>query len=773
MSTARYGKTVRRAQTRRGLFSTGQDVFAMLAIFLIASSSSFWIPGAVKVKGAALDEPLLQAPWTLPGRWGSVFSGQVVSAFGQPIAGAVIDVGSKRVQTNERGLFTVAFPAATIPDPNKFGVDPNSQPRYVLNIQKEGYAPFSGVYRGSVTDGLWALTPATVVSINPLRANVIKDIRPLGVCTGTLSSQVDWTEYAHRRTPRRVNSEGEYAGPASAEAERAAAFAEEAGSCGDGTTVTIPANSFVDSAGLRPTGEVAVTVSTIDIYSPTSMPGDYTVDLGVQTGYMVTYGAATVSARAGGRSLQLRKGGSLTLAVPIHPAQWKSAKLWDPNIPFLQYDERDGVWRIVGEATLDRDRMAYVAQVNHLSTFNMDLVKTDQACVRIDSSDIADDYSLEMSIPYGGDITVRTVSVDNTPEKIHVIYNLPSNTEIVLRAFKMVNGMPVPITDTIAVNTGAPQTPQTPNCPEYPYGACHGQVVLLERPLAPVLSGPGASSGGFTLHWDYEWSGYASTANGYELEESTTSSESGFSQIHTTVNGDDQTEHVDYPLTRATGDYWYRVRAKLSLPGYSPYSNVVHVVVDTGSGSTVTRFRNDSSYPLISLILDGTTQYIPTMMDSVLPGQYRDVPLSAGTHSYLATNGFWQSDGSRFEMYMWQGSYTQPSGTTFTISFPDPTINKLLTQFQNSGLWSGTYWTDLVPHTRAYRFFANGQWSRWVDNNPAGSGTYTLVSRDPSSFTVTFSTGQNTGTYYELMGYFFMQDGPASWPLIDYYYQGP
>ena len=93
---------------------------------------------------------------------------------------------------------------------------------------------------------------------------------------------------------------------------------------------------------------------------------------------------------------------------------------------------------------------------------------------------------MEVTVPYGGDVTYRSYLVDNSPVKRHVIYNLPSNTDISLRAFEAIIGVSIPITDTIVVNTGNPQNPATPNLPDGPpYTACNSQVDLSEAPLAP------------------------------------------------------------------------------------------------------------------------------------------------------------------------------------------------------------------------------------------------------------------------------------------------
>lgn len=88
------------------------------------------------------------------------------------------------------------------------------------------------------------------------------------------------------------------------------------------------------------------------------------------------------------------------------------------------------------------------------------------------------------------------------------------------------------------------------------------------------------STGTITLTWTYNWGGpFASTENGYSLEEST-SPNSGFSEIYSTVNGNDRESPKTYSFSRNQSDtYYYRVRARLSNSTWSDYSNVVSVTV--------------------------------------------------------------------------------------------------------------------------------------------------------------------------------------------------
>ena len=72
---------------------------------------------------------------------------------------------------------------------------------------------------------------------------------------------------------------------------------------------------------------------------------------------------------------------------------------------------------------------------------------------------------------------VLTRAIDNTPETLHAIVNLPSFTDIVLRPFRNGPGGAIPL-GTFLVNTGPPQNPTNPNRPPYPYTACQAEVLL-------------------------------------------------------------------------------------------------------------------------------------------------------------------------------------------------------------------------------------------------------------------------------------------------------
>ena len=95
---------------------------------------------------------------------------------------------------------------------------------------------------------------------------------------------------------------------------------------------------------------------------------------------------------------------------------------------------------------------------------------------------------------------------------------------------------------------------------------------------APVLTLVSNTSGDITLQWTYDnWGFFASTSEGYRLEESATSASSGFTVIYSTTNDRETPKTFTVP-TRSAGTYYYRVRVYTGT-SYSDYSNVLAVTV--------------------------------------------------------------------------------------------------------------------------------------------------------------------------------------------------
>ncbi len=91
----------------------------------------------------------------------------------------------------------------------------------------------------------------------------------------------------------------------------------------------------------------------------------------------------------------------------------------------------------------------------------------------------------------------------------------------------------------------------------------------------PTLGTPSISGGTITLTWTYSWPVLGSSNDAYHLEQSTTSSSSGFTEIAVYTT---RVSPYSVSLTRASGTYWYRVRVG-DAQGWTGYSQVQSATV--------------------------------------------------------------------------------------------------------------------------------------------------------------------------------------------------
>lgn len=440
---------------------------------------------------------------------GVPFSGLVRDNADAAVAGASIQIGPVTTTTDASGMFHVRVPASE---------------RYVFNIRKQGYGFYSKIYDRGVTGGLWRLTGATLQKVDPTRPiNVVNRRKPRD-CPGPRSLRLDWKAYPSAASPQWQDGKGNVIFPnpqastgaleqvgirasGSAGREKAAAPLQyKRGTCGRGISVSIPANALVDANGHPPVGNVLVSVSTIDLMSPEEMPGDYTVALANNdTRVMESFGAGSIEITASGRRYNLKPGRQATVRMPVDGAQLAAGGPLPATIPILFYDEKKGVWHQEGKGYLTGTgaTRAYAVKVKHLSTINADTLKQDQACVRVLSPqpEMPASYNLEVTVPQpnGNAPKVKVQLMDNTAPSEHVIYNLPTNTDIVLVPSSITpNTTPFGV---FIVNTGQKQNPTSPNLPAGPpYKACATQVTLTQQAI------PDAPLNGAFLHGLFSFS---------------------------------------------------------------------------------------------------------------------------------------------------------------------------------------------------------------------------------------------------------------------------
>ena len=110
-------------------------------------------------------------------------------------------------------------------------------------------------------------------------------------------------------------------------------------------------------------------------------------------------------------------------------------------------------------------------------------------------------------------------------------------------------------------------------------------------PTGPTLNEPTVSGDQITLTWTFSWPGGLGSSNeAYLLEESTTSSNSGFS-----LTGSYYTRTSPYTVTlaRSQGTYFYRVRVRTYALGLTAYSEVRTAVIAPPSGPTTLKITNN------------------------------------------------------------------------------------------------------------------------------------------------------------------------------------
>ncbi|MEL7298711.1 MAG: hypothetical protein AAGJ86_13700, partial [Pseudomonadota bacterium] len=236
----------------------------------------------------------------------------------------------------------------------------------------------------------------------------------------------------------------------------------------------------------------------VDRYAPDAMAGEGDVVNGDIASRIESYGAVTVTMESGGQPLQLAPGKTARISVPVHATQ-RGAEL-PTSIPFLLYDETQGIWTSHATAELDKASQSYVATVTHLSTYNTDLVKDDQTCLRINANPLAEagieEFELDVFFPGGGTSEYRNFSISRDTvnnDNLHAIINLPSSVVVTLVASYRDGDNVLPI-GIYATNTGGPMPENVPNDPPYPYAVCSNVVTIDppatgEEPAALQLNG--------------------------------------------------------------------------------------------------------------------------------------------------------------------------------------------------------------------------------------------------------------------------------------------
>lgn len=137
---------------------------------------------------------------------------------------------------------------------------------------------------------------------------------------------------------------------------------------------SLPAYAFVDENGVTVTENVVATVTVLDPSgNPQLMMGDYQALTDDGPRMLETFGAVDFRFETqDGRSLQLAQDKTATIAVPLASAS--SPDTLSGYVPMFYFDIETGYWREEGTGALGRDgdRLFYVAEVSHFTTWNAD-----------------------------------------------------------------------------------------------------------------------------------------------------------------------------------------------------------------------------------------------------------------------------------------------------------------------------------------------------------------------------------------------------------------
>jgi hypothetical protein len=291
---------------------------------------------------------------------------------------------------------------------------------------------------------------------------------------------------------------------------------------------------------------------------------------------------------------------------------------------------------------------------------------------------------------------------------------------------------------------------------------------------APVVSVPATSANGSYSVTISPGTGLASTTLSLQ-EAPDTAFVSPTSQTFTNVS-----LPLSVPFTgKAAGAHCYRA----AFLGGS-FGNTACVTVSPVTTS-VLRIVNNSSYDLIDVRLNNVQQ--ANFPNGILAGNSFDFVFGgSGTVSYALGNGFYNPDQSRNIWFTFSGQATLTQGQTFTLTVSNPTIGQLLAAFSTTRNWDGQYFDgNLNPFFARYTFrSATNGWQLFDSTSSCfggstctftqiGSGTLTLVSWPKYSSIVTFKfSASGTPVNFAFpFGSFQQQNGPPSWPIIEYVMQ--
>lgn len=267
------------------------------------------------------------------------------------------------------------------------------------------------------------------------------------------------------------------------------------------------------------------------------------------------------------------------------------------------------------------------------------------------------------------------------------------------------------------------------------------------------------NDGNYTLQWDCTSMLCCSPYTIEEDSDPSFSSPTGYLSY-------DTTRPYTYDFTgKADGTYCYRVGCageNLSEPAC--------IVVSRPSSGTV-RVQNNTHYYIVDVQLNGVQMV--EYPYGIGAGGYFDFVVAPGAINYYLGSGYYDEYGSRDVWFNRTGTTSVSAGSSTTVTFDNPTIGQLLSNFSSSRNWTGDYYCyscPIIVNYATYNFTSSGGWQFYDNGVFQESGTVQLVSWPDYSDAVTFRlcpSCESISLAYPFSQFYF-RNGPSDWPLILY-----
>ena len=312
-------------------------------------------------------------------------SGDVVDYQGNPISEALISVNvtmdkdkkseiiTKKGESDKEGKFTIEVPESS---------------RYVINVRKKEYGFVSVLLQDSIKfdtipPNTYYLQKATVVEIDPSVGGTVTVTNTQSF--GTSASRADWDQSPTGNLPLVVDDSGVLVGFIMPEVLQRP-WDLHAGNSAQlsAASISIPANSLVNSSGTQPQNSVRVSISSIDLFAPNGMPGNnIAISSNGESGTMQSFGAVVIEIYDDKQSYNLDRKNKVSAELLIPVPEWQLELEPDlpKSVPILYYDEQTGLWNEESSAIYIDSLRAYRGILSHFSVVNFDIIKTDpSAC---------------------------------------------------------------------------------------------------------------------------------------------------------------------------------------------------------------------------------------------------------------------------------------------------------------------------------------------------------------------------------------------------------